>query len=59
VSSTKSTACCVPFFGAGTVGLVSRRIGRGFLGIEIKQEYALMAAERLGWDLSRIEVIDD
>jgi DNA modification methylase len=41
------------------VGLVSRRIGRGFLGIEIKQEYALMAAERLGWDLSRIEVIDD
>ena len=48
-----------PFFGAGTVGLVSRRIGRGFLGIEIKQEYAEMAAERLGWDLRRIEAFND
>jgi site-specific DNA-methyltransferase (cytosine-N4-specific) len=45
-----------PFFGAGTVGLVSRRLGRPFVGIELKQEYAELAATRLGWPADRIEV---
>ena len=44
-----------PFFGAGTVGLVARQTGRAFCGIELKAEYAAMAAERLGWSEERIE----
>lgn len=38
-----------PFFGAGTVGLVSLRHSRKFTGIEINAEYAAMARRRLGW----------
>jgi site-specific DNA-methyltransferase (adenine-specific)/site-specific DNA-methyltransferase (cytosine-N4-specific) len=47
-----------PFFGTGTVGLVARAHSRAFVGIELKSEYALMAAERLGWEESRLEVSD-
>lgn len=36
-----------PFFGSGTVGLVSLRKGRNFCGIEINPEYADIARERL------------
>lgn len=36
-----------PFFGSGTVGLVARRLGRDWLGTELKQEYADMAYRRL------------
>jgi site-specific DNA-methyltransferase (cytosine-N4-specific) len=45
-----------PFFGAGTVGLACQQLGREFVGIELKYEYALMAAERLGWPNSRLEI---
>lgn len=38
-----------PFFGAGTVGLVSSRLGRTFVGIELKKEYVQLAERRLGW----------
>jgi DNA modification methylase len=44
-----------PFFGAGTVGCVSNKLGRRFTGIELKREYAEMAAARLGWRVSRLE----
>jgi len=36
-----------PFFGAGTVGLVCERLGRGCLGIEINPEYVALARARL------------
>jgi DNA modification methylase len=36
-----------PFFGSGTVGVVCRRLGRRFVGIELKPEYADMARIRL------------
>lgn len=36
-----------PFAGAGTVGVVARRLGRRFIGIEIKPEYAEMARRRI------------
>ena len=39
-----------PFFGSGTVGEVCLRTGRKFVGIEIKEEYAQLARERLGWE---------
>lgn len=36
-----------PFFGSGTVGLVSLELGRLCLGIEVKPEYLELAKERL------------
>lgn len=39
-----------PFFGTGTVGVVARDLGRDWLGIELKPEYAQLARERLGLD---------
>lgn len=37
-----------PFFGAGTVGLVSIENRRRFIGIELKEEYVRLARRRLG-----------
>jgi len=37
-----------PFLGSGTVGLVCRAMLRRFVGIELKPEYAKMAARRVG-----------
>jgi len=38
-----------PFFGSGTVGQVCVELKRGFLGIEVKEEYVELAERRLGW----------
>ncbi|MBM4289269.1 MAG: site-specific DNA-methyltransferase [Deltaproteobacteria bacterium] len=38
-----------PFFGSGTVGEVALKLQRKFIGIEIKEEYAKLAQERLEW----------
>ncbi len=37
-----------PFLGSGTSGLVALQHGRGFVGIELKSEYAALARERIG-----------
>lgn len=39
-----------PFFGSGTVGEVCMKLRRRFTGIEINEEYAALARERLGWE---------
>jgi DNA modification methylase len=36
-----------PFFGSGTVGLVAKKHGRNYVGIEINSEYVKIAHERL------------
>ncbi len=36
-----------PFMGAGTVGVVARRHGRHYLGIELNPDYVTMATERI------------
>lgn len=36
-----------PFLGSGTSSVVSRKLGRRYLGIEIEEEYALLAEKRL------------
>lgn len=36
-----------PFFGSGTTGVVCNELGRSSTGIELKQEYAELARERL------------
>ena len=38
-----------PFFGSGTVGVVSAALQRRFVGIELNPEYAQLAKKRLGW----------
>lgn len=38
-----------PFFGSGTVGAACIELGRGFLGIEVKESYVALAEKRLGW----------
>jgi len=45
-----------PFLGAGTVGIVARRLGRDWLGIELNPRYAKMARERLNGEPDRTEV---
>jgi site-specific DNA-methyltransferase (adenine-specific) len=54
--STPDDIVLDPFFGIGTVGYVARKLGRAFMGIELKRAYAEMALTRLGWDRSRLEV---
>jgi DNA modification methylase len=42
-----------PFAGSGTVGLVARRLGRHFVGIDLSPEYLQLARQRL--ELDRLE----
>lgn len=37
-----------PFLGSGTVGAVANQLGRQFVGIELRPEYAAIAARRTG-----------
>jgi len=36
-----------PFMGSGTTGVVAKKLGRNFIGIEIKEEYFDMADKRI------------
>jgi DNA modification methylase len=46
------------FFGAGTTGVVSQRLGRNFLGCELNLEYALMASKRLADEAEKLRVLE-
>lgn len=37
-----------PFFGSGTTGLVAVRNDRHYIGIELNEEYCVLAGERIG-----------
>jgi DNA modification methylase len=37
-----------PFMGSGTVGVVSKKLGRNFVGIDLNKDYVNMAEERIG-----------
>ena len=39
-----------PLLGSGTIGYVARRMGRNFVGIEVKPEYVQVASERIFGD---------
>ena len=41
--SRKGDTILDPFAGSGTVGIVAKRHGRAFVGIELNPEYAAMA----------------
>lgn len=36
-----------PFFGAGTTGVVAKKLGRNYIGIELNPDYVKMAEDRL------------
>lgn len=46
-----------PFFGAGTTGLVSERLHRNSIGIELNPEYAQMAYDRITGEASLLSQI--
>ncbi len=50
--SHDATPCLVldPFAGSGTVGLVARRLGRHFVGVDLSAEYLQLARQRLELD---------
>lgn len=45
--SDKGDTVLDPFMGSGTVGVVAKRHGREFMGIEINQEYTALAMKRI------------
>ena len=51
-----SCPCTVldPFAGAGTTGLVAKRFGCDFVGIELNPEYAVMARTRIGQEQEKL-----
>jgi len=46
-----------PFLGSGTTAVVAERLGRDWLGIELKPEYVEMATERIQADRARREEV--
>lgn len=46
-SSKKGDIVFDPFLGSGTASVVAKKLGRKYVGIELNEEYALMAEKRL------------
>jgi hypothetical protein len=46
-----------PFFGAGTTGLVSSRLGRDFIGIELNPEYIRIAEKRIQPEVGQLKLL--
>ncbi len=44
-----------PFAGSGTAGVVAKRLGRNFIGVEINSEYRAMAQERISATMAECE----
>ena len=45
-----------PFFGAGTTGLVCEKYGRKWIGIELNQDYADIAAKRIDQEAKQLKM---
>ena len=45
-----------PFLGSGTTSVVAKKLGRHFIGIELEEEYAILAQKRLELAVSDINV---
>ena len=47
--------CLDPFFGAGTTGLVAKKLGRHYIGIELNEAYIGMAQKRVAAVPARLD----
>lgn len=47
-TSSVNNLVCDPFVGSGTTGVVAKRLGRYFYGIDLSPEYAAMSSKRIG-----------
>jgi site-specific DNA-methyltransferase (adenine-specific) len=47
IGSKEGDSVLDPFMGSGTTGVVAKRLGRNFIGIEIDQSYFETAAKRI------------
>ena len=47
IGSKEGDTVLDPFMGSGTTGVVSKQLGRNFIGIEIDQSYFEMATRRI------------
>ena len=54
---TKPGVVLDPFMGSGTTAIVAERLGRDWLGIELKPEYVEMALERIHAERARQEEV--
>ena len=43
----KGGLVCDPFFGVGTTGVVAKKLGRNYLGVELNPEYIKIAQRRI------------
>lgn len=57
ISSTNAKIILDPFMGSGTTAVVTKGLGRNFIGIDISPEYCKMAKERLRRNEKRSEVL--
>lgn len=46
-TSNEGSLVCDPFVGSGTTGIVAKKLGRYFYGVDLSEEYANMARERI------------
>ena len=47
IGSKEGDTILDPFMGSGTTGVVAKKFGRNFIGIEINQSYFEMASKRI------------
>lgn len=48
-ASTQPAIVLDPFFGSGTTGVVAKKLGRSYIGIELNPEYIKLAEKRLNY----------
>lgn len=57
--SKESDTILDPFFGSGTTGLVAKRFGRKYIGIELNPEYIKMAFKRVETQLTIFDALEN
>ena len=56
--TTQGDVVLDPFLGSGTTGVVAKRLGRDFIGIEIDKDYYKISKERIDNTVVQEEIFD-